>query len=472
MINKPRCKCPRCVARRRNLYLAVSGASVAMIVGCFTLIDRREVVSDASLEAISGTPRDSSPDRSAFPGAAPAPSPKPVAEPRASLSPESDDRLESSAPKPTVTALDEKLVMDYSTDPYGLLPRWITESGVEATPEPARVSADEAERVAQNQENAVVDPVPGDREASLEEASEPKSDISEVAVAGPEPSSEPAIPVGTSVPEEKKPAEAALVSVPESAEPLPQRPKTNTSVSQSASKPALATEDKPANQSADTAKGKEPKLAGSLASFVAIQGNDFLKDATRPEHREPQGYITLESRPESLRNAARRIRSPKPPEHRPKTEDDPVEHADNPPKSPDDQSKRGDAPSGPANESADLQRFVLDFVRSGQAGSVSQQHQFYADSVHFYGEGDLSWTGVAAATRRYNGENQSRRLGATAPAVVKGPVDGGFYVVDQPVSWSRTDGGRITRGRSVLRLRVVSTGRGGWKITSIEEVGR
>ena len=58
-----------------------------------------------------------------------------------------------------------------------------------------------------------------------------------------------------------------------------------------------------------------------------------------------------------------------------------------------------------------------------------------------------------------------------SPAVVRGPVNGGLYIVDQPVSWSQMDGSRITRGRSVLRLRVVPTGRA-WKITSIEDVGQ
>jgi len=113
----------------------------------------------------------------------------------------------------------------------------------------------------------------------------------------------------------------------------------------------------------------------------------------------------------------------------------------------------------------------MDFVRTGQAGGVAEQRRFYAESVHFYGEGNLSWASVAAATRRRHEENQ-KRLGAAAPAVVKGAADGGFYVVDQPVSWSRTDGSKQTRGRSILRLRVISTGRGGWKITSIEEVAQ
>src|SRR6202022_3224896 len=132
----------------------------------------------------------------------------------------------------------------------------------------------------------------------------------------------------------------------------------------------------------------------------------------------------------------------------------------------------GDDHAKSHDESTDLQRFAFDFVRSGQTGSVADQHRVYADSVHFYGEGDLSWAGVAAAIRRYHQEKQNKRYEAAAPAAVKGPVDGGFYIIDQPVSWNRTDGSQRTRGGCVLHLRVVSTGRSTWKITSIEEVGR
>jgi hypothetical protein len=162
----------------------------------------------------------------------------------------------------------------------------------------------------------------------------------------------------------------------------------------------------------------------------------------------------------------------RPPDRGPKADDDAVTPPDNPLKSADDRTRREDAPPASGNESGDLRRFALDFVRTEQSGSLADQHRFYAESVHFYGEGDLSWAGVEAATRRYQQENQNRQVGATAPAAVKGPVDGGFYVIDQPVSWSRTDGPRTTRGRSIVRLRVVSSGRAGWKITAIEEVER
>jgi hypothetical protein len=190
--------------------------------------------------------------------------------------------------------------------------------------------------------------------------------------------------------------------VPGPAEPLPPRPKTTSPVLQSAPKPAFLSEGQPvARLEEEIGKRIEPQRAGALASFVALQGNDLLKDAPPPERRQPQGYITVESKPESIRSATGRNRAT-PPEKRPKTEEDPVESPDTPLKPHDDeQPRRGDVPGGPGNESGDLQRFAQDFVRTGQTGSVGEQHRFYAESVHFYGEGNLSWASVAAATRRY-----------------------------------------------------------------------
>jgi hypothetical protein len=129
-------------------------------------------------------------------------------------------------------------------------------------------------------------------------------------------------------------------------------------------------------------------------------------------------------------------------------------------------------PAPPEDLSGDLRRFVSDFLRTDQSSNVADQRRFYADSVHFYGEGDLSWTGVAAATRRYHQKEQTRRAEISEPAATKGPVNGGFYVVEQPVVWTKTQGSLLKRGRSVLRLRVVPIDRGGWKITSIEETNQ
>ncbi len=134
--------------------------------------------------------------------------------------------------------------------------------------------------------------------------------------------------------------------------------------------------------------------------------------------------------------------------------------------------KSSDKPTKAEGKSGDLRRFALAFVQTDQTDNVADQHRFYADSVHFYREGDLSWSGVAAATRRYHQERQNKRYGTEGTAAVTGPVDGGFYIVEQPVSWSRKEGSRQIRGKSVLRLRVVPTGRGDWRITSIDEIGQ
>jgi hypothetical protein len=118
-----------------------------------------------------------------------------------------------------------------------------------------------------------------------------------------------------------------------------------------------------------------------------------------------------------------------------------------------------------------LEDFASDFVRTERSGNIGDERRFYADSVHFYNEGDLSWASIAAATRRYHQGGQNKQFQALGSATVKGPVNGGFYVVDQPVSWSRMEGSSLVRGRSVLRMRVLPTGTT-WKITSIEEVGQ
>jgi hypothetical protein len=92
--------------------------------------------------------------------------------------------------------------------------------------------------------------------------------------------------------------------------------------------------------------------------------------------------------------------------------------------------------------------------------------------VHFYREGDLSLAGVEAATRRYRREQLSKRSEVAEPAAATGPVNGGFFVIDQPVRWTQSEGTKVKQGRSVLRLRVVPIDHGGWKITSIDEVGK
>jgi hypothetical protein len=130
-------------------------------------------------------------------------------------------------------------------------------------------------------------------------------------------------------------------------------------------------------------------------------------------------------------------------------------------------SDHHDAPSQDLSEN--LQRFASDFVRANQTGNVAEEHRFFADSVHFYQEGDLSLAGVEAASRRYHRDRQTKSEVA-GPGVATGPVNGGFFVIEQPVRWSQTQGSKVAQGRSVLRLRVVPISHGAWKITSIDEV--
>jgi hypothetical protein len=119
--------------------------------------------------------------------------------------------------------------------------------------------------------------------------------------------------------------------------------------------------------------------------------------------------------------------------------------------------------------SEDLQRFASDFVRTNETDKLAQQHRFFADSVHFYREGDLSLASVEVATRRQHRDHQIKPEIA-GPAVATGPVNGGFFVIEQPVRWTQSQGSKVTQGRSVLQLRVVPVSHGEWKITSIDEV--
>ena len=126
--------------------------------------------------------------------------------------------------------------------------------------------------------------------------------------------------------------------------------------------------------------------------------------------------------------------------------------------------------SGETDVGGDLRRFAASYVREQEKEDVASQERYYSGSVHFYGEGDLSWTRIAAATRRYHRDSGQRRYNVL-PANVRGPVDGGFWVVDQPYTWSKSDGTRVQTGKSVLRMRVIPSGRGRFKITSVEQVG-
>jgi hypothetical protein len=134
--------------------------------------------------------------------------------------------------------------------------------------------------------------------------------------------------------------------------------------------------------------------------------------------------------------------------------------------------RTGDRDSPSRDLSENLQRFASDFVRADQTDNVAEQHRFFAESVHFYREGDLSLAGVEAAMRRHHRDQQSKRSEVAGPAVATGPVNGGFFMIKQPVRWTQSQGSKVAQGRSVLQLRVVPLNHGGWKITSIDELSK
>ena len=538
MFEKTRCKCPRCAASRRRRYLAASGVCLIFGLGYFAAADRPEAVPDISSEGITEPAKEPISDWRPIAVEDLGPVATQTARTDAQGSTFEtgivDDRREfsvepASSPVTTesgdlnarevaVTSLDESLSMAYSSDPFGLLPTWLTGDGPKILRLSRLASADENASVAHERENAILESQPSAQEPSKDSVPEPKSDASETAEPARERDSEPlrtdgvasadapesgntTFPTDTSVPTpaiEPPPAEnkslsfagtsapawkssvpgVGIVSPPvigtvSAPEPTVQHPNTVEPVARSTPKPEPASENKATFQiAANASKRSQPKSRETWANFVATQGDDLLRSAPPQDRRLPQGYITVESKPESLREPTAPNRPSKPPERQPRTQDYPPDSRNNSPGPQDSLSKRGDYPAKPVGESGDLQHFASNFVRVDQTGSVADERRFYADSVHFYGEGDLSWAGVAAATRRHHDEKQNRRYGVAAPATVKGPIDGGFYVVDQPVSWSRTDGSRVVRGRSILRLRVLPTGRAGWKITSIEEAGQ
>jgi hypothetical protein len=264
--------------------------------------------------------------------------------------------------------------------------------------------------------------------------------------------------------------DVALVKAPGLDKQLEPQPNKTDLASQSKPNKPLVSENA-GNARAVVSETKEqlPKPAAASARLIASPESNAVLPAAAEERSKPRGYITVESKPEAPRNPGAENLHPKPQEHSLRAQ----EHLlvrDRPAPVQEYPSKAPDSPSEPKEKSGDLRNFASAFLQTDQNGNIAEQHRFYADSVHFYGEGDLSWAGVEAATRRHRQERQNKRYGTEGTAAVKGPVDGGFYVVEQPVSWTRAEGSRLVRGRSVLRLRVVPTNRGNWKITSIDEV--
>ena len=379
------------------------------------------------------------------------------------------------------------------SNPYGFLSQWFPESRRTIQGKSVETSLDGNELLVQNQESATKDPVSGAPAIATTPGTDSKSNAK---LDKPEEGTTRAPEVAESEMPGKQPpsGETSDVATPRSpaqsiADPSFAGPAVVATTNVS---PALSNGHVVGVGAADPREKKNPedvamaKTSGPLTALVASLGNNISGEVPAREPRKPRGYITIKSEPEEAQNQEAEDHPPKPRDHPLKTQNHPANVEDYPPKAlghsqkPQDQpsnvrdyfSNTQDRPSKPPDTSGDLRRFASSFLQSDQTGNIADQHRFFADSVHYYHEGDLSWAGVAAATRRYHQGRQNRRYGAEGTATVKGPVNGGFYVVEQPVSWSRSEGSRVTRGRSLLRLRVVPTDRNGWKITSIEEIGQ
>jgi hypothetical protein len=223
-------------------------------------------------------------------------------------------------------------------------------------------------------------------------------------------------------------------------------------------------------------KSSEPSVVRSVASAERDRQPGSQQQAG------PFGRISLpkaQGRAQKAReialdrsSASLYLSRPTPPPTTPPPEQNRQPDAPAPPPPVDTPSKSSDRDrGGQMDVGGDLRRFAASYVQEREKQDVTGQERYYAGSVHFYGEGDLSWTRIAAATRRYQ-RNSGQRRYSVLPANVRGPVDGGFWIVDQPYTWSKSDGRRVQTGKSVLRMRVIPSGHGHFKITSIEEIGR
>jgi hypothetical protein len=241
----------------------------------------------------------------------------------------------------------------------------------------------------------------------------------------------------------------------------------------------LSTEKSGAAQQAVTLPAKSDERKIVIATPVpspshAIQQQpspvgDISLSQSRADTRKSRELALARSSARLYSSTTSTVLKPQPPEQKTETEASaPPPPAPPPEVTPKSVSReRG----GKTDVTGELQRFAASYVREQEKGDVANQESYYAGSVHFYKEGDLSWTRISAATRRFNRTSGPKRY-SIAPANVHGPVDGGFFIVEQPYTWSKSNGGHVQTGRSVLRMRVIPSGRGGYKITSIEEVGK
>ena len=234
----------------------VSGVCAALAAGYLTVAER----SDSSLEPIRGSATDFRADHTLRPRAnsglisteaaelpaADRQQDKVVPGHQPEWSPRDEARREVSTRTVTVDGTGENIAIAYSSDPYGILPKWLTENVVEVPRKPFGVPLEEGERVKQTLENAVVDPLPSSLDGSAVASSERKVDTPEGAIVQARPQNDvPTLADTSTLVGKSRTAEPAPVGSPEPAEALPPRPKTTSPVLQSAPKPALSSESQP-----------------------------------------------------------------------------------------------------------------------------------------------------------------------------------------------------------------------------------
>jgi hypothetical protein len=145
MFQKPRCKCPRCVAGRRNLCLAISAICLAMALAYLMITDRGKTLPDlilarsGPLASVSGLARSQNASGGSEPlsttkgavGTTRQQEPVVLENPPGS-SPEQNPSFDSTPLNLATPMLDENLAMVFSSHPFGVLPSWLGEREFEA----------------------------------------------------------------------------------------------------------------------------------------------------------------------------------------------------------------------------------------------------------------------------------------------------------------------------------------------------
>jgi hypothetical protein len=161
MFEKPRCKCPRCVAGRRNLGLAIFGICVVMALAYLMITDHGEtlrdpiwvgsgpLISDSRLDRPQNASGGSKPLSTTNGAVGSTRQQEPVVvEKLPDSHPEQDPSLDSTSLNLTTPMLDENLAMVFGSHPFSVLPSWLGEREFDAPWRPQGGSADEVTRAA------------------------------------------------------------------------------------------------------------------------------------------------------------------------------------------------------------------------------------------------------------------------------------------------------------------------------------